>query len=78
MEGPLLSFFFRLSSDLVQALEALQALTIDENADAFATPAQLGGDLITLTLLPRARWQTLLKLDVIQVRLSPVGVYLRY
>ena len=49
------------------ALEALQALTVKDTAvDAFSTPPQLDGELITLTLLPRARWQTLLNLEVIQ------------
>ena len=52
------------------ALEALQALTVEEPPDVYSTPSQLGGDLITLTLLPRARWQTLLNLDVIQVGIS--------
>ena len=55
---------------LVQtALEAIQSLTLEEPPDAFSTPSQLGGDLITLTLLPRSRWQTLLNLEVIQVRM---------
>jgi hypothetical protein len=50
------------------ALEALSALTVqDKPVDVFSTPPQLDGDLITLTLLPRSRWQTLLNLDVIQV-----------
>lgn len=57
---------FSSSSEFV-ALEALQSLTIEELPDVFATPSQLGGDLITLTLLPRSRWQTLLNLEVIQV-----------
>jgi len=35
--------------------------------DVFASPDQLAGELATLTLLPRSRWQTLLKLEVIQV-----------
>lgn len=35
--------------------------------DVFSTPSQLDGDLVTLTLLPRSRWQALLNLDVIQV-----------
>lgn len=49
-------------------IEALRSLSIeDKPEDVFATPTQLGGDLITLTLLPRSRWQTLLNLDVIQV-----------
>lgn len=51
------------------ALEALSALTVqDQPADVFITPPQLDGDLVTLTLLPRSRWQTLLNLEVIQVR----------
>lgn len=50
------------------ALEALTALQVTEPlADVFSTPPQLDGELITLTLLPRSRWQTLLNLEVIQV-----------
>ncbi|KAI5824692.1 Utp21-domain-containing protein [Schizophyllum commune Tattone D] len=57
-----------------EALDALSALTVqDPIADLppTATPPQLSGDLITLTLLPRARWMTLLNLDVIQLRNKP-------
>lgn len=53
----------------VLALEGLAALGVIESPDTFQTYTQLDGDLITLTLLPRARWQTLLNLDVISVRL---------
>ncbi|TFK42298.1 Utp21-domain-containing protein [Crucibulum laeve] len=54
------------------ALEALTALTVqDTPVDVFSTPPQLDGELITLTLLPRARWQTLLNLEVIQQRNKP-------
>ena len=50
-------------------LNALSALTVsDAPIDVFSTPPQLDGELITLTLLPRSRWQTLLNLEVIQVR----------
>jgi U3 small nucleolar RNA-associated protein 21 len=50
-------------------LEALAALTVqDTTPDVFSTPPQLDGELITLTLLPRSRWQTLLNLEVIQQR----------
>ena len=53
-----------------EALEALSALTVDDTPkDVFTTPPQLDGDLVTLTLLPRARWQTLLNIEVIQVYL---------
>jgi len=51
---------------------SLVALTIaEETPNVFSTPPQLDGDLITLTLLPRSRWQTLLNLDVIQLRNKP-------
>jgi len=52
-------------------LEALQSLNVQDSQDAFSTPSQLGGDLITLTLLPRSRWQSLLNLEVIQQRNKP-------
>ncbi|KII88291.1 hypothetical protein PLICRDRAFT_54133 [Plicaturopsis crispa FD-325 SS-3] len=55
-----------------EALEALSALTVEEApADVFSTPPQLDGDLVTLTLLPRSRWQTLLNLEIIQQRNKP-------
>ncbi|KAJ7046979.1 Utp21 specific WD40 associated putative domain-containing protein [Mycena alexandri] len=55
-----------------EALDALSALTMqDTPEDPFSTPPQLDGDLITLTLLPRSRWQTLLNLEVIQQRNKP-------
>jgi len=55
-----------------EALESLAALTVQETpVDVFSTPPQLDGDLVTLTLLPRSRWQTLLNLEVIQQRNKP-------
>ncbi|KAJ7741593.1 Utp21 specific WD40 associated putative domain-containing protein [Mycena maculata] len=55
-----------------EALDALSALTVEDTPeDPFSTPPQLDGDLITLTLLPRSRWQTLLNLEVIQQRNKP-------
>ncbi|OJT09103.1 U3 small nucleolar RNA-associated protein 21 -like protein [Trametes pubescens] len=55
-----------------EALEALSALTVQaQPTDVFVTPPQLDGDLVTLTLLPRSRWQTLLNLEVIQQRNKP-------
>ena len=55
--------FYPIFSDL----GALSALTVsDSPVDVFSTPPQLDGELITLTLLPRSRWQTLLNLEVIQ------------
>ncbi|EJF66083.1 Utp21-domain-containing protein [Dichomitus squalens LYAD-421 SS1] len=55
-----------------EALDALSALTVeDKPADVFTTPPQLDGELVTFTLLPRSRWQTLLNLEVIQQRNKP-------
>ncbi|KAF9227632.1 Utp21-domain-containing protein [Gyrodon lividus] len=55
-----------------EALEALTALTMKEQPlDVFSTPPRLDGDLVTLTLLPRSRWQTLLNLEVIHQRNKP-------
>ncbi|RDX56504.1 Utp21-domain-containing protein [Lentinus brumalis] len=55
-----------------EALDALSALTVqDKPADVFSTPPQLDGELVTFTLLPRSRWQTLLNLEVIQQRNKP-------
>ncbi|CAA7270921.1 unnamed protein product [Cyclocybe aegerita] len=55
-----------------EALEALSSLQVSETpVDVFSTPPQLDGELITLTLLPRSRWQTLLNLEVIQQRNKP-------
>ncbi|THU85641.1 Utp21-domain-containing protein [Dendrothele bispora CBS 962.96] len=67
----------------VVGLPSLQGIPEDEDelspissqnlpeAHVFSTPPKLEGDLITLTLLPRSRWQTLLKLEVIQQRNKP-------
>jgi U3 small nucleolar RNA-associated protein 21 len=52
------------------ALEGLASLTLQNESNLFVTPDQLDGELVTLTLLPRSRWQTLLNLDTIQVRTS--------
>ncbi|KAK7054659.1 rRNA-processing protein utp21 [Paramarasmius palmivorus] len=55
-----------------QDLDELVPLVVSETpADVFSTPPKLDGDLITLTLLPRSRWQTLLNLEVIQQRNKP-------
>lgn len=54
------------------ALDALASLTVSDTVqDVFVTPPQLDGELVTLTLLPRSRWQTLLNLEVIQQRNKP-------
>lgn len=57
-----------------EALEALSSLTLagqEGPTDVFLMPPQLDGDLVTLSLLPRSRWQTLLNFEVIQQRNKP-------
>ncbi|EIN07245.1 Utp21-domain-containing protein [Punctularia strigosozonata HHB-11173 SS5] len=54
------------------ALDGLRALTVTQDStDVFMSPPQIGEELVTLTLLPRSRWQTLLNLEVIQQRNKP-------
>ncbi|KAJ3511888.1 hypothetical protein NLJ89_g3846 [Agrocybe chaxingu] len=63
---------FDVSLPSMQVLEALSSLQVSETpVDVFSTPPQLDEELITLTLLPRSRWQTLLNLEVIQQRNKP-------
>ena len=38
-----------------------------EPTDIYTTPAQLTDGLLTLSLMPRSRWQTLLNLETIKV-----------
>ena len=53
------------------ALEHLSTLTVhNQSQDVLDSMPDLDGEVVTLTHLPRSRWQTLLNLDVIQVRLS--------
>lgn len=50
------------------ALEDLSALVVyDRSQDISAPMPDLEGEVVTLTHLPRSRWETLLNLDVIQV-----------
>lgn len=52
-------------------VEAIVALTASDPQDVYSTPAQLDGELMTLTFLPRSKWQTLLNIEVIQVWQPP-------
>ncbi|CAG7846316.1 U3 small nucleolar RNA-associated protein 21 homolog Short=U3 snoRNA-associated protein 21 [Serendipita indica DSM 11827] len=55
-----------------ETLDALTELGIIDSTQTSSYPSSLlAGELITLTLLPRARWQTLLNLDVITLRNKP-------
>jgi U3 small nucleolar RNA-associated protein 21 len=48
-------------------LEAFEDVGAPEYKDIYTTPEQLSEGLMTLSLLPRSRWQTLLNLETIKV-----------
>lgn len=53
------------------ALEDLSALVVHDRSQDISGPMpDLEGEVVTLTHLPRSRWETLLNLDVIQVGFS--------
>ncbi|KAI9509337.1 Utp21-domain-containing protein [Russula earlei] len=55
-----------------EVLEHLSALVVrDQSQDVLGSVPDLEGDVVTLTLLPRSKWQTLLNLDVIEQRNKP-------
>ncbi|PCH37842.1 Utp21-domain-containing protein [Wolfiporia cocos MD-104 SS10] len=57
-----------------EALEALSSLALtgqEKSSATFLVPPQLDGDLVTLSLQPRSRWQALLNFEVIQQRNKP-------
>ena len=57
------------------APEHLSALVIHEQSqDILGSMHDLDGEVITLTHLPRSKWQTLLNLDVIQVSFPSFSV----
>lgn len=55
----------------IPALEGLEPVGAPEYTDIYTTPDQLSEGLLTLSLLPRSRWQTLLNLDTIKARNKP-------
>ncbi|KAF9819788.1 hypothetical protein IEO21_01879 [Rhodonia placenta] len=57
-----------------EALDALSSLALtgqEKSSDFFLAPPEFDGDLVTLSLMPRSRWQTLLNFEVIQQRNKP-------
>ena len=54
-----------------EGAEGVQPLVASEGEALHSAPPVLDGDLVTLTLLPRSRWQTLLNLEIIQQRNKP-------
>ncbi|WWC70746.1 uncharacterized protein I206_104697 [Kwoniella pini CBS 10737] len=53
------------------AIEGVEAIGAPEFTDIYTTPEQLSEGLITLSLIPRSRWQTLLNLETIKQRNKP-------
>lgn len=56
---------------LFAALSEMAPPTKWDDLPPFTTPDQLSEDLVTLSLMPRSKWQTLLNLETIKVRLRP-------
>jgi U3 small nucleolar RNA-associated protein 21 len=59
--------FLQSFADLAE-IEGLENVGAPEYTDIYTTPEQLSEGLMTLSLLPRSRWQTLLNLETIKVR----------
>ncbi|GAA5925720.1 rRNA-processing protein UTP21 [Sporobolomyces koalae] len=53
------------------SLSALSAPTKWQDIQPYTTPDQLAADLLTLSLMPRSKWQTLLNLETIKQRNKP-------
>ncbi|KAK8858577.1 hypothetical protein IAR55_002806 [Kwoniella newhampshirensis] len=53
------------------AIEGIEPVGAPEFTDIYTTPDQLTDGLLTLSLLPRSRWQTLLNLETIKQRNKP-------
>jgi len=69
VEGLLQLLVINLSFPVLEDLSALVVHGQPED-DNIALMPDVEGDVVTLTHLPRSRWQTLLNLDVIQVSSS--------
>jgi len=52
-------------------LEGVEAVGAPDISDVYTTPEQLRDELLTLSLMPRSRWQTLLNLETIKVGCFP-------
>ena len=61
----------RLTTHTPAALAAISAPRRWEDIQPYTTPDQLADSLLTLSLMPRSRWQTLLNLETIQARNKP-------
>ena len=56
---------------VIAELEGVEDVGAPEQKNLYLTPDQLSGELLTLSLLPRSKWQTLLNLEVIKARNKP-------
>ncbi|CAD6568501.1 MAG: hypothetical protein TREMPRED_004587 [Tremellales sp. Tagirdzhanova-0007] len=52
-------------------LDHIEPIGAPEPSDIYVTPHQLSEGLLTLSLMPKSRWQTLLNLDTIKQRNKP-------
>jgi U3 small nucleolar RNA-associated protein 21 len=73
--GPILVVHYYYSRTLTSSasldLDGIEPIGEPEFQDIYTTPEQLGEELLTLSLMPRSRWQTLLNLDIIRARNKP-------
>ncbi|ODO10103.1 hypothetical protein I350_02331 [Cryptococcus amylolentus CBS 6273] len=53
------------------AIEGIDPIGAPEYTDIYTTPDQLDSQLVTLSLIPRSRWQMLLNLETIKQRNKP-------
>jgi U3 small nucleolar RNA-associated protein 21 len=65
--------------DFFAAFSHLSNLVVyDQPQDVLGSVPDIDGEVVTLTLLPRSRWQTLLNLDVIQVSIARLASCFAY
>uniref|UniRef100_A0A1A8BDK5 WD repeat domain 36 n=1 Tax=Nothobranchius kadleci TaxID=1051664 RepID=A0A1A8BDK5_NOTKA len=57
----------------VSTEETLQDISLEDADDVYQSAAQLGAELVTLSLLPESRWKSLLHLDTIKKRNKPTA-----
>lgn len=54
-------------------IEGLEPIGEPEKTDIYTTPEQLAEGLLTLSLMPRSRWQILLNLETIRVSRTSIS-----
>ena len=68
--------FGSLNCNVFLDLEGITAVGEPEYQDIYTTPDQLAENMMTLSLVPRSKWQTLLNLDTIRVSVARSSILL--